>query len=110
MAKKSLAWRLATTYLLTTLLIVIALGGSLLVSYTRARGESQGVLCQAGVMQRAERMLALGFGAVLDPTLSAAFGREQGSLLLLIVAVLAVTTVATAVFRTVWISRELRKP
>lgn len=95
---------------LPVLLVVIALGGSLLVSYTRARGESQGVLCQAGVMQRAERMLALGFGAVLDPTLSAVFDREPGSVLLLILAVLAVTTVATAVFRTVWISRELRKP
>jgi CDP-diacylglycerol--glycerol-3-phosphate 3-phosphatidyltransferase len=94
---------------LPVLLVVIALGGSLLVSYTRARGESQGVLCQAGIMQRAERMLALGFGAVLDPTLSAAWGRETGSLLLLILGVLAATTVATAVFRTVWISRELRK-
>lgn len=94
---------------LPVLLVVIALGGSLLVSYTRARGESQGVLCQAGVMQRAERMLALGFGAVLDPTLSEASGREPGALLYVILAVLALTTVGTAVFRTVWISRELRR-
>ncbi len=50
----------------TLVLVVTALGGSLLVSYARARGESQGVLCNKGVMQRAERMLLLGFGAILD--------------------------------------------
>ena len=32
--------------------VVTALAGSLLVSYTRARGESLGVLCKLGVMQR----------------------------------------------------------
>src|SRR5512139_249728 len=53
--------------------IVVALGGSLLVSYTRARGESVGVLCKVGVMQRAERMLLLGLSAILDPALSAAW-------------------------------------
>jgi phosphatidylglycerophosphate synthase len=95
---------------LPAVLVTIALGGSLLVSYTRARGESQGVLCKLGIMQRAERMLALGFGAILDPLLSDALGREPGFVLLVIVGILAVTTVGTAIFRTVWIARELRRP
>ena len=47
--------------------VVAALGGSLLVSYTRARGESLGVTARVGVMQRAERLLLVGLGAVLDP-------------------------------------------
>ena len=48
-------------------IVVTALGGSLLVSYARARGESLGVVCKVGVMQRAERLLLVGFGGVLDP-------------------------------------------
>lgn len=87
--------------------VTAALGGSLLVSYARARGESQGVLCTAGVMQRAERLLLIGFGAILDSTGSALLGREPGTVLLAVLVVTAAGTVATAVFRTVWIARRL---
>lgn len=92
---------------LALFLVVTALGGSLLVSYTRARGESVGVVCKLGVMQRAERLLLLGFGGILDPAVSAWAGRETGALLVPVLAVVAVGTLATAVFRTVWIARRL---
>ena len=88
-------------------IVTAALGGSLLVSYTRARGESQGVLCTKGVMQRAERLLLIGFGAILDGTGSALLGRDSGTVLLAVLAVTAAGTMATAVFRTVWIARRL---
>jgi CDP-diacylglycerol--glycerol-3-phosphate 3-phosphatidyltransferase len=88
-------------------LVVTALGGSLLVSYARARGESQGVLCNKGIMQRAERLLLLGFGAILDPSVSQWMGRGPGALLVPVLAIIAVGTVWTAVYRTVWIAREL---
>ena len=88
-------------------LVVVALGGSLLVSYARARGESQGVLCNKGVMQRAERMLLLGFGAILDPPVSEWLGREPGAVLVPVLAIIALGTVGTAIYRTVWIAREL---
>jgi len=64
---------------LTLSWVVMSLGGSLLVSYTRARGESLGVLCKLGVMQRAERMLLLGLGSILDPALSARAGLQKES-------------------------------
>ncbi len=89
-------------------LVVAALGGSLLVSYARARGESVGVVCKLGVMQRAERLLALGFGAILDPTVSMWLGRPDGALLGGIVGLVALGTVGTAIYRTVWIARRLR--
>jgi CDP-diacylglycerol--glycerol-3-phosphate 3-phosphatidyltransferase len=92
-----------------TVLIAAGLGGSLLVSYTRARGESVGVVCKAGVMQRAERMLALGFGSIFDPTLSEKWGREPGSVLIYILWVVAIASIGTAIYRTIWISRELRR-
>jgi CDP-diacylglycerol--glycerol-3-phosphate 3-phosphatidyltransferase len=94
---------------LPVLVVVLALGGSLLVSYTRARGESLGVVCKAGVMQRAERMLALAFGAILDPWASDALGRGQGDALAAVLGLIALGTVGTAVYRTVWIARRLRR-
>lgn len=87
--------------------VATALGGSLLVSYARARGESVGVVCKVGVMQRAERLLLLGFGGILDPSVAAAAGWEPGSLLLTLIVLVAAGTVGTAVYRTVWIARRL---
>ena len=48
------------------LLASAAITGSLLVSYARARGESQGVLCKEGLMQRAERIALLVFAVFFD--------------------------------------------
>lgn len=94
---------------LTLALAVTAMGGSLLVSYTRARGEGHGVVCKLGIMQRAERLLLLGFGGLLDPTVSEVWGAGgNGTLLVPILGLVAVGTVGTAVFRTVWIARALR--
>lgn len=92
---------------LALLLVVTALGGSLLVSYTRARGESLGVLCKLGVMQRAERLLLLGFGGILDPIVAGAAGASAGALMVPTLGLIAAGTVATAIFRTVWIAARL---
>jgi CDP-diacylglycerol--glycerol-3-phosphate 3-phosphatidyltransferase len=40
---------------------------SFLVSYTRARAEGLGLECKVGIMERPERMLTLGVGALLGP-------------------------------------------
>ena len=96
------------TSALSLALTVTAMGGSLLVSYARARGESQGVVCKLGVMQRAERLLLLGFGGLLDPTVAALWGAGRvGTLLVPILGIVALGTVGTAIFRTVWIARAL---
>lgn len=89
--------------------IVAGLSGSLMVSYTRARGESLGVMCNIGVMQRAERLLLLGFGSIVDPTVSAAFGRPTGTLLFVLLVLIAIGSLGTAVFRTIWISQRLQE-
>jgi CDP-diacylglycerol--glycerol-3-phosphate 3-phosphatidyltransferase len=47
------------------LLIYAALVGSLLVSYTRAKAESLGIACTAGILTRAERVALLVIGLVL---------------------------------------------
>jgi CDP-diacylglycerol--glycerol-3-phosphate 3-phosphatidyltransferase len=87
--------------------VTAALGGSLLVSYARARGESLGVVCKVGIMQRAERLLLVGFGGIFDPAVTAWRGWEPGTVLFAVIALVAVGTVGTAVYRTVWIAQRL---
>jgi len=92
---------------LVILAVALGLGGSLLVSYTRARGESQGVLCKVGIMQRAERLLLLGFSGLLDPVFAQWVHRPPGTLMAFVLVIIAVGTLGTAVYRTVWISARL---
>ncbi|MGA2533179.1 MAG: CDP-alcohol phosphatidyltransferase family protein [Candidatus Aminicenantales bacterium] len=57
-------------------MVLLAILGSNMVSYTRARAEGLGVVCRVGVMQRAERLVFLFLGTavgivfhVFDPAL-----------------------------------------
>jgi CDP-diacylglycerol--glycerol-3-phosphate 3-phosphatidyltransferase len=90
------------------LLAAAALAGSLLVSYTRARGESLGVTCKEGLMQRAERLVLLFLVCLLDRPLASRFGWPPGTAALWVLGLIAAGTFLTAVHRTVWISRRLR--
>ena len=83
--------------------VLLASLGSLMVSYTRARGESLGVTnLNIGVMQRPERLVYLGTSMVFAPLVEAAFGHGQLPMYALVVAgvlLLAVSTNMTAVRR-----------
>ena len=48
------------------LLVSVALIGSLLVSYIRARAEALGLECQVGLFTRAERVIVLALGLLLS--------------------------------------------
>jgi CDP-diacylglycerol--glycerol-3-phosphate 3-phosphatidyltransferase len=52
---------------LTAVAAFVALGGSIMVSYTRARAESLGFEAHAGLMQRPERIVFFGLGALIHP-------------------------------------------
>jgi phosphatidylinositol phosphate synthase len=84
-----------------------ALAGSVLVSYTRARGESLSVDCRGGLMQRAERLVLTCLVCLLDPTLSAVLGVATGVPSIVVLGVIAVSSTYTAVSRTIWISRRI---
>jgi CDP-diacylglycerol---glycerol-3-phosphate 3-phosphatidyltransferase len=86
-----------------------ALGGSLLVSYTRARGEALGITGSGGVMQRAERLVLLAVGAILDPVTAWRAGWGAGTVLAIVLVMIAVGTAGTAVYRTVSIARTLKR-
>lgn len=53
------------SWYLTSIAIAVGLGGSLMVSYVRARAEGLGFECKVGLLQRAERLLLLGIGGLI---------------------------------------------
>jgi CDP-diacylglycerol---glycerol-3-phosphate 3-phosphatidyltransferase len=82
----------------------LVLGGSLMVSYTRATAEKLGLDCQVGLMQRLERLLLLG-------TVSLVFGAAwNGAVFTGLLVVMAVLTNFTAFQRIVWVYRHTRTP
>jgi len=95
----STPWAAATT--------ALALGASMLVSYTRARGEALGIECRGGVMQRAERLVLLGLAGIFDAPIAAAGGWQLGEPVAVAVALIAIGAFGTAVYRTVVITRQL---
>jgi CDP-diacylglycerol--glycerol-3-phosphate 3-phosphatidyltransferase len=85
------------------ILCMIAILGSVLVSYARARAEGLGIDCKVGIAQRAERVLGLGLASLV-------FGAGRHSLLLeAIVALLAVASIITVVQRFVYVHQYAGK-
>ena len=90
-----------------------SMGGALLVSYARAKGEISGIDARMGSMNRAERAVYVGAAGVLAPSLSRVF--EAGvahpafHLMLLSLLLVAVLANITALRRFSFIHGELRK-
>lgn len=55
----------AQSYFLSSLFAFIAMIGSVMVSYVRARAEGLGIECKDGLMQRPERVLLVGISAIV---------------------------------------------
>jgi CDP-diacylglycerol--glycerol-3-phosphate 3-phosphatidyltransferase len=86
-----------------------AMAGSLVVSYTRARGEALGILCTGGLMQRGERMVLSCLGCLSDAGASRLLGWPRYTVILWILGTIGVTTLITASHRTVWIALRLKE-
>ncbi len=83
-------------------LIMLAMAGSQMVSYTRARAEAMGIDCRVGLMPRAERIVLIGSSALF-------FGQAWDGLVLKgVILVLAVLTNLTAFQRIVWVWKNAR--
>lgn len=81
-------------------LIYLAMAGSLMISYTRARAEALGLDCKVGLMPRAERVVLIGASALF-------FGQMwNGIVLKVVIAILAVLTNLTAFQRIIWVYRH----
>ncbi|NIR42555.1 MAG: CDP-alcohol phosphatidyltransferase family protein [Gemmatimonadetes bacterium] len=82
--------------------IMLAMAGSLMISYTRARAEGLGIDCKVGLMQRGERVILIGLASLL-------FGEDNNGLALrVVIYALAVLANLTAVHRIIWVYRHTR--
>ena len=79
--------------------VISAMVGSLMVSYTRAKAEALGVDCKVGMMQRPERVVGLGVGGLLVPVAAAIGPGWQYGPILLALGLIAVLANFTALER-----------
>lgn len=80
--------------------VALAMAGSLMISYTRARAEALGLDCRVGMMQRPERVVLTGASALLFG------GAWNGLVLTWVLLTMAVLTNFTAFQRIVWVYRH----
>lgn len=64
-------------YFLSSLVAFIALIGSMMVSYVRARAEGIGIECKEGLMQRPERIVIISVSGIVCGIVSACSGGNQ---------------------------------
>jgi CDP-diacylglycerol--glycerol-3-phosphate 3-phosphatidyltransferase len=95
------AWYLSTTHTGRIAVLPLAvLGASMLISYERAKAEALGFQARGGLMERAERIVALCVGLLFD------------SMLIPVLWLMLVLTLVTAVqrFAKVWVQASASKP
>ena len=88
---------------LTSIAVSFALGGSMMVSYVRARAEALGFQCKIGIMQRPERVVYIGFGAI--------FAFIHMGTLIFAISLIAILANFTAIQRLhhIWVSENGKK-
>ena len=82
-----------------TVLVYLAVGGSVMVSYLRARSEGLGIDCKVGIMTRPERVAALGIGLIV--------GQWVPVVVLVVLGVIAGLTILTTAQRLIHTGRSL---
>ena len=119
-----ICWYLvAQSYFLSSLFAFIAMIGSVMVSYVRARAEGLGANADVGLMQRPERIIIIGVSAIACGVFSAAGGSEVRvtvdwlpiplfetiTIFTFPIVVLAVLTNVTAINRLMYSKKELEE-
>lgn len=64
-------------YFISSLVTFLALIGSMMVSYVRARAEGMGLECKAGLMQRPERIIVISVSGIVCGIISSWTGGNQ---------------------------------
>ena len=84
-----------------SVLVYLAVGGSIMVSYLRARSEGLGIDCKVGIMTRPERVAALGFGLII--------GQWLPNVVLTVLGAIAALTILTTAQRLFHTWRSLKR-
>lgn len=89
-------WYIGSGYL-ATILILLAILGNYIVSYTRARAESLGYECKVGLGERAFRIPFIAIGSFFGPRIFIVF---------LVVLVIIANT--TGIYRILWVWKKFK--
>ena len=95
------AWFLRGTPWLPVVMLAVA--GSLMVSYTRARAESLGIQLDGGNMQRAERIALVSIGTLITAWFNAHIDTQEYGVIVIGVALLIVGVGSTVTAITRWV-------
>lgn len=79
--------------------VIVALMGSIMVSYVKARAESLGSAKVIGLMQRPERLVLLALGSLLNTPLGTYLPEYPDCIIMMTLGILAITTNITAIHR-----------
>lgn len=91
-------------------LIILAIAGSFMVSYTRARAEGLGIECKVGLMQRPERITYLALGTLVGSALIRLGWFKPGTYVVLgSIWFIAIFANITVIQRVLYIRKELKK-
>lgn len=102
-------WLILSGYAVGSILTFVALMGSIMVSYVRARAEGLDIECKVGLMQRPERVVLTAVGAILAGLLSHLSAFDPTLLLIVPMGVIAVLANLTALWRIIHCYRVMTK-
>ena len=100
------------SHLLGVILVFASMIGSILVSYVRARAEGLHIKCKVGLMQRPERIVLLALGILAQGIIIKYFSQNlpwayNGTILVIVFGILALTSHITAIHRLVFSFSQL---
>ncbi len=100
---------LQTGYVWSGVVTFVAMVGSVMVSYVRARAEGLDIECKVGLMQRPERVVVTSVGALLCGLLAGVVDFDPLLLLIVPMWLIAILANITAFWRIAHCYRELNK-
>lgn len=101
-------WLILSGYLWGSIITFVALVGSIMVSYVRARAEGLNIECKVGLMQRPERVVLTSLGAIFAAVLATP-NFDGTQILIYVMFVIAVLANLTAFWRIAHCYKQMKK-
>lgn len=102
------SWMILSDYIIGGVITLVALVGSIMVSYVRARAEGLGIECKVGFMQRPERVVLTALGLIFCSVFSGCQVFDSVFILIAVMSVIALFANLTAIRRIMHCRSELK--
>ncbi len=102
-------WLSNAGYVWGSIITFVALMGSIMVSYVRARAEGLGIECKVGLMQRPERVVLTAAGLIFTGVFANTTSFDPVLILIVPLLLIALLANLTAFWRIIHCYRQLKK-